>query len=124
MSVIVYNCYNEDHSAQPNNYPIYRGTVLGNPFTFNGKRSNKAKLTFRTRNEALNAYRIYFDNMYGTDKAFTEYFDKIYEKYKNGETIYLQCFCKPEPCHGDIILEKLQQKYAKELIKNKLKMSK
>ena len=86
--------------------------------------SNKAKLTFRTRNEALNAYRMYFDSMYGTDKAFTEYFDKIYEKYKNGETIYLQCFCKPEPCHGDIILEKLQQKYAKELIKNKLKMSK
>ena len=43
--------------------------------------------------------------------------DEIYEKYKNGETIYLECYCAPLPCHGDIIVKKLQQRLLKEKIK-------
>ena len=34
----------------------------------------------------------------------------IYERYKNGEDIYLQCFCKPLRCHGDFIARILQKK--------------
>ena len=57
---------------------------------------------------------MYFDEMYGKDEEFTKAFDDIYEHYKNGENVYLQCFCKPLPCHGDIIARKLQQKLIKE----------
>ena len=42
--------------------------------------------------------------------------DEIYEKYKQGETIYLECYCHPLPCHGDVIAEKLQQKLLLEKI--------
>ena len=112
--IYVYNTKTEDHTSHPNNFPIYRGTPLGNPFTHNGVRSNIAKLSFKTREEALDAYEDYFNEMYGKDNMLTKYFDIIYEKYKNGEDIYLQCFCKPKRCHGDFIAKMLQKKLIKE----------
>ena len=113
----VYNLHQEDHTSEDNNWYIGRskhGNPLGNPFTHNGKRSNLAKLSFKTREEAINAYRIYFEKAYGKDTELTNAFDEIYEHYKNGEDIWLACFCKPEPCHGDVIAEELQKKLLKE----------
>ena len=43
--------------------------------------------------------------------------DEMYEKYKNGEDIYLECYCAPEPCHGDIIKDRLEKRLVKERIK-------
>lgn len=113
----VYNLHQEDHTSEDNNWYIGRskhGNPLGSPFTHNGKRSNLAKLSFKTREEAINAYRIYFEKAYGKDTELTKAFDEIYEHYKNGEDIWLACFCKPEPCHGDVIAEELQKKLLKE----------
>lgn len=121
--IIVYNTSIEDHTSSENNFYIGRPSPLSNPFTHNGKRSNLAKKSFKTREEALMAYEEYFKAMYGHDEEFTKEFDKIYEKYKNGEDIYLQCFCKPEPCHGDIIAKYLQRKFLRdkkqEFLRNK-----
>ena len=116
----IYNTRTEDHTSDTNNYYIGRsksGNILGNPFTFGGKRKSLAKLSFPTREQAIKAYEIYFDKMYGTNEEFTKKIDEIYEKYKNGEEVYLQCFCKPEPCHGDVIVEKLQARLLKEKMK-------
>lgn len=115
--IIVYNSKNEDHTNDPNNFYIGRPSPLGNPFTHNGKHSSLAKLSFKTREEAINAYSAYFDEVYGKDPKLTVAFDEIYEHYKKGEDIYLQCFCKPLKCHGDILAEKLQEKLIKEQIK-------
>ena len=52
--------------------------------------------------------------MYEKDPTFAKTVDEIYEHYKNGEEIYLQCFCKPLPCHGDVIADKLQRRLIKE----------
>ena len=92
----------------------YNNSPLSNPYTFNGKRSNLAKMSFKTREQALEAYKGYFDAMYGNDAKFTKAFDEIYECYKDGEDIYLGCFCSPLPCHADYIAKKLQQKLIKE----------
>jgi len=51
-----------------------------------------------------------------------EFQDKIYEHYKNGEDIYLQCFCKPLPCHCDIIADRLQRKLIKEKLEERKKL--
>lgn len=115
--IIVYNSKNEDHTNDPNNFYIGRPSPLGNPFTHNGKHSSLAKLSFKTREEAINAYSAYFDEVYGKDPKLTVAFDEIYEHYKKGEDIYLQCFCKPLKCHGDILAEKLQEKLIKEQMK-------
>lgn len=112
--IYVYNSHNEDFTSHPNNFYVARPSPLGNPFSYNGVRTVLAKLAFKTREEAVEAYEKYFDKMYGTNESFTKAFDEIYEHYKNGEDIYLQCFCKPKCCHADIIADRLQRKLVKE----------
>jgi hypothetical protein len=122
--IFVYNSHNDDFTSKPNNYYIGRGGILGNPFTHNGVRSSFKTLSFKTREEAIEAYDKYFDAMYGTDDDFTKAIDEIYEHYKNGEDVYLQCFCKPLPCHGDIITDKLQRRLIKEKMEERKKNEK
>ena len=112
--IYVYNSHNEDYTSKPNNFYIGRPSPLGNPFSHNGVKSVFKTLTFKTREESIEAYEKYFDKMYGVDEELTKAFDEIYEHYKNGEDIYLQCFCKPNCCHGDVIANKLQRKLLKE----------
>jgi hypothetical protein len=99
------------------------GNPLGNPFTFNGKKSSLAKLSFKTREEAIEAYRKYFKAAYGRAgyEALTRKFDEIYEHYKNNEDIYLGCWCHPLPCHTHVIAEELQKKLIKEKMFNQRK---
>jgi len=112
--IYVYNSKIEDHTSNPNNFYIGRGSVLGNPFTHDGKKSSLAKLSFKTREEAINAYKLYFKAMYENDIEFKSIVDIIYEKYKNGEDVYLQCFCKPLECHGDFIKSEMEKRLIKE----------
>ena len=116
--ITVWNCHgNDDFSSKENNYYIGRskdGNILANPFSFDAQKSSLAKLTFKTREEALEAYKEYFKRQYESDEYFKEVIDEIYEKYKRGEDVYLQCFCAPEPCHGNIIADALQKRLLKE----------
>ena len=125
--ITVYNTHQEDYTYKPNNFLICRtkdGNPLANPFTYNGVKTRLAKLSFKTREEAIDAYKMYFKKMYGLDEGLTEAFDTIYEKYKNGEDIYLQCCCKPLPCHGDFLAEELQRKLIKEKMEERRKNNK
>lgn len=114
MSIIVYNIKTEDHSSEKNNFYIGRPSILSNPYTHDGKRSSLARLSFKTREEALNAYEMYFHEMMKSNIEFKNAFDEIYEKYKNGENVYLGCFCKPLACHGDFLAKELQKRLIKE----------
>ncbi len=125
--ITVYNTHQEDYTYKPNNFLICRtkdGNPLANPFTYNGVKTRLAKLSFKTREEAIDAYKLYFKKMYGLDEGLTKAFDTIYEKYKNGEDIYLQCCCKPLPCHGDFLAEELQRKLIKEKMEERRKNNK
>lgn len=125
--ITVYNTHQEDYTYKPNNFLICRtkdGNPLANPFTYNGVKTRLAKLSFKTREEAIDAYKMYFKKMYGLDEGLTKTFDTIYEKYKNGEDIYLQCCCKPLPCHGDFLAEELQRKLIKEKMEERRKNNK
>ena len=113
MAIKVYNRTRENHFGK-NNFPIYRGTVLGNPYTHIRNRETKAIYVVKTRDEAINAYDHYFDIMYGSNLQFTKAIDEIYEAYKQGEDVFLECYCHPERCHGDIIAKKLQKRLIKE----------
>jgi hypothetical protein len=118
MAIIVYNRTKEDYSNHPNNYPIYRGgSILGNPYTDKQVSKTLAVYQVRNRDEAIDRYGSYFDMQYGRNKEFTELIDEIYELYKSGEDVYLECYCHPLRCHGDIIVEKLQKRLLREKIK-------
>ena len=92
--IYVYNCKEEDHTQEPNNFYIGRsrkGNPLANPFGVAGKRPSFAKMTFPTRDEAIDAYKLYFESAYGKDPALTVAFDEIYEgfvPFSNGSWIY------------------------------------
>ena len=116
--IYVYDRNVEDFSALENNYPIYRGaSILGNPYTHLPVKGTKAMFQCKTREEAIEKYDKYFDIMYGNNIEFTKIIDEMYEKYKNGEDLFLECYCKPQPCHGDIIAKKLQEMLIKEKYK-------
>ena len=120
MAIYVYNRTKEDHSSEPNNYPIYRtstGNILGNPYTHIKDKKTLAMFVVKTREEAIERYKGYFDRMYSGNAPFRFLIDEIYEKYKRGEDIYLECYCAPLPCHGDIIKDKLEKRLVREKIK-------
>lgn len=114
---------NNDYSCNDGYFYVGRSkkvsSPLGNPFTHNGKRTSLAKLSFPTVEQAIKAYEMYFDKMYGYDEEFTKAFDEIYDYYRTGKDVYLGCFCAPGPCHADIIAKKLQQKLIREKIKER-----
>lgn len=119
-TIHIVNLNTDDCSNMPNYYYCGRskgGNPLGNPFTFNGKKSSLAKLSFKTREEAIEAYRKYFKAVYGQEgyEALTRKFDEIYQHYKNNEDIYLGCWCHPLPCHTEVIAEELQKRLIKEM---------
>ena len=116
--IYVYDRNAEDFSALENNYPIYRGaSILGNPYTHLPVKDTKAMFQCKTREEAIEKSAEYVDIMYGKNIEFTKIIDEMYEKYKNGEDLFLECYCKPQPCHGDIIAKKLQEMLIKEKYK-------
>lgn len=120
----VINIHTTDCSNMKNYFYIGRsksGNPLSNPFTFNGKKNSKAKLSFKNREDAVESYRLYFKNAYNKPgyESLTNAFNEIYSHYKNGEDVYLGCFCAPQPCHGDIIAEELQKKLIREQIAKK-----
>lgn len=118
MAIIVYNRSREDHSSNPFNYPIYRGgSILGNPYTDKPVKGTLAIYQVRSREEAIERYDSYFDMQYKYNKEFRDLIDEIYTVYKTGTDVYLECYCKPEPCHGDVIVKKLQQRLLREKIK-------
>lgn len=121
MSIIVYNRTKEDHSLNRNNIPIYRPNILGNPFTDIKDKATKAQYVVKNRDEAIERYSEYFDVMYGSNIEFTKAVDEIYEKYKRGEDVYLECYCAPRRCHGDVIVEKLRKRLIREKLKNIIK---
>jgi hypothetical protein len=114
--IYVYNRKVETHNG-PNNFYIGRGSVLGNPYTHITDKKTKAIYKAIDRDDAIEKYSHYFDLMYGSNLAFTNMVDAIYEMYKSGMDVYLECYCAPLRCHGDIIKEKLEARLLREKIK-------
>lgn len=112
------NVYNKttDTYDGPNDYYIGRGSILGNPYTHIKDGSTKAKYVVSTRENAIELYNNYYDIMYSGNIEYKNIIDEIYDKYKNGEDVYLGCYCYPKTCHGDVIVAKLRSRLMKEKI--------
>lgn len=115
VMIYIYNRRIETHNK--NDFYIGRGSVLGNPYSHIKDRKTKAIYEAKDRDDAIDKYSHYFDLMYGSNKAFTQAIDEIYEVYKSGDDVFLGCFCKPLRCHGDVIKEKLEKRLLRERIK-------
>ena len=74
---------------------------LGNPFS--EKADTLASEKVSSRAESISRYTEYFDSSYGKDARLTEAVDALAERILQGENITLGCWCKPLPCHGDVL---------------------
>ena len=114
--VIRYSIKNETHTGE-NNFLIHRPFIFSNPFTHIKDKKTKAKYVASSREEAIDLYKDYFDTMLMTSPKFKEEWDKMYEAYKTFDEIYIGCYCSTtEPCHSDVIIEKLKRRSIKEMM--------
>ena len=74
---------------------IDRDTRFGNPFRLKEDGGDY------TREESVVRYETWFKNEIQTDDDFRAAVEEL-----RGET--LGCWCKPKPCHGDVILAYLR----------------
>ena len=90
------------HVAEVGKVDVYcgRGSVLGNPFSH--KEGTKAKYVVESRNEAIEAYRIYFKEQMETNPEFLKEMRRIYRIARKQE-VNLVCFCAPLSCHCNVI---------------------
>lgn len=89
-------------------YDVYigRGSKWGCPYTIIKDRPTLATEIVDSKEVALSKYKEYVLNS-------PELLDSLDEL--EGKT--LGCFCKPEKCHGDILLELLSKKKLQKMLK-------
>jgi hypothetical protein len=77
-------------------YDVYigRGSVWGNPFAINDAAGD-------TRDVVIEKYRAHLFNLVKNGEVTLEQLREL-----DGKT--LGCFCKPKPCHGDIIVKAVE----------------
>ena len=71
--------------------------VLGNPYVL------RNKLDAREREKVIESYRKDLEADLATRGPMFEAIETIADRVAAGEAICLQCWCKPLPCHGDLI---------------------
>lgn len=86
-------------NKEPFDIYIGRGSKWGNPFTHIKNKETKAEFIVDSRSEAITKYKEWISNQPELLNVLEELRDKR-----------LGCFCKPKACHGDILVELLQQK--------------
>jgi len=88
-------------NLKKDSYDIYigRGSKWGNPFTHIKDKHTKAEFIVNSRSEAISKYKEWISNQPHLLNALEELKDKR-----------LGCFCKPKSCHGDILVELIEQK--------------
>lgn len=97
-------------NLKTDSYDVYigRGSKWGCPFTIIKDRPTLAKEIVDSKEEALSKYKEYV-------LATPELIDNLDEL----EGKVLGCYCKPEKCHGDVLIELITQKKLKKLLDNK-----
>ncbi len=90
-------------------YDIYigRGSKWGCPYTIIKDRPTLASEIVDSKEEALSKYKEYVLNN-----------PELMESLSELEGKTLGCFCKPEKCHGDILVELLSKSKLEKLLKN------
>ena len=91
MKTKVVNLKNEKYDVYIGRAGRGQDGYFGNPFIMSAGQSREA---------SLEKYRDYFYNRLKTDAEFRKRINGL-----RGKT--LGCFCKPYPCHGDVIAEYL-----------------
>ena len=91
-------------NKEPYDVYIGRGSKWGNPYTTIKNKETLASEIVETSEEAISKYKDYV--LSNPD---------LYNSLDELEGKVLGCFCKPKPCHGDVLLELLTEKKLKKI---------
>jgi hypothetical protein len=97
------------HTPSPNDIYIGRGSALGNPYTSMNLANTKAEFQCESREESIALYKAWLTKkLADKDPVVRKAMNEIYSKALT-QPVNLVCFCKPLSCHGDVILELVQE---------------
>lgn len=105
-NIIVCNKHNSYKRKDYIYIPIYRPHPLGNPYVLTKEEQ---------RNDVIEKFKNNFDLLYSEKEEFKKAIDDVIIILSKGQNVAMECYCKPKPCHGDIIKEKIL-----EMMKNKI----
>lgn len=91
------NLYREQYDVYIGRAGKGKDGYFGNPVVLNQK-CPVCDEVHTTRGDTLPCFKIYFLDRFHSDEDFSERVKQL-----NGKK--LGCFCKPQPCHGDVIAE-------------------
>ena len=74
------------------------GSVLGNPFR---------RQAGQTPGSTLNDYRAWLRDEWKRGGAVRQELERLADLAEQGNLV-LGCWCKPDPCHGDVIKEAIE----------------
>jgi len=94
--------------CKKDHYDVYIGrpSKWGNPYTHISDKETKAEFIVNTREEAITKYKDYILN----NEVLMNSLDELKGKV-------LGCWCKPKSCHGDILVELINEKEHEEYLK-------
>ncbi len=110
-------CKTENMMSGDNVFDVSRPNTLSNPFTHIKDKKTLAKRVVKDKETAIRYYAEYFDKMVKRKGEFKDEFDRMYEAFTKFDAIYLMCYCKTdEPCHSDVIIDRLNKRLVKEKV--------
>ncbi len=122
MGKITRYCVLKEEHIGENAFRVHRGFILGNPYTHIKNKETKALIKVKTREEAIERYKRYFDASLKLNPEFKEEFEKMVDACMKYDEVWIGCYCDiNEPCHGDFIVDKLKQECRKRMIKKLLR---
>jgi len=75
--------------------------VLGN------KHILYVKTNLKERERVIDAYRKDLEADLASDGPMAKELKALAARVRDGERLVLSCWCKPSPCHGDILAKKI-----------------
>jgi hypothetical protein len=98
----VVNLYKEQYDVYIGRAGKGREGPLGNPISI-GRTCPLCDEIHKDGGSTLNCYKLYLLDRVNNDAEFKKLIESC-----EGKT--LGCFCKPKPCHGDVIIEYLESR--------------
>lgn len=81
---------------------IGRGCIWGNPFTHLPLSRTKAQFQVKTEEESLVRFESWFRERLANDL-------NLRQKLLDLDGHELVCYCKPAPCHGDVLIKLIEE---------------
>lgn len=102
MTTMVVNERSPGFRPNANQRYIGRGSLFGNPFTHLPLSRTKAQFQVKTEEESIICFESWFRGRLANDL-------NLRQKLLELDGHELVCYCKPAPCHGDVLIKLIEE---------------